>query len=207
MGKYDEKDTCWHILTVTRGGKVSMIKNLDAPTARQSYRRLRPDRHPKEYINIPESGSWTRNSISHCSDSDIEKVDIIGPEGCELKPWEGVKPHIIDLAPERDRQKACKKEQDRLDALAKKKADGLGILEELSPQISKRGFRCSQCSQMQTAESLITYVPDVVQRGDDTESVRDAVDANKWNGHSSGWCVKCVPKEPKAHLLSSLWTG
>lgn len=98
---YDESDTCWHILTVTRGGTVSILKNLDAPTARQTYQRLRPDSRPTKSINrpvLPESQgiSWS-GGWGHCGDGDITKVDIIGPEGADLDPWRGVPPLLLDL--------------------------------------------------------------------------------------------------------------
>lgn len=128
--EYDETETCWHLMVTTLGGKVSMLQNLDAPTARQAYRRLRPDQHPKKFINKPEGGfSWS-GGMRHCSDGDIESVDILGPEGCELDPWRGVEPRIIDLEPERKRQEAerkrARKERERMAAM--KTADD--VLEE-----------------------------------------------------------------------------
>lgn len=97
---YDEADTCWHLLVTTRKGKVSILQNLDARTARQAYQRLMPDTRPVEYINVPESGSWgycTGGRIASRDDDWVQKVDILGPEGAELNPWHGVQPAIIDV--------------------------------------------------------------------------------------------------------------
>lgn len=63
---YDEADTCWHILTTTRGGTVSILKNLDAPTARQARSRLEP---------------VYREGIHYVNDGDIAVVQVLGPEG------------------------------------------------------------------------------------------------------------------------------
>lgn len=97
--EYDETATAWHILVVTRGGKVSILKNLDAPTARQAYRSLKPDSRPVEFNNWPENGSWqSSGGFRPSSDGDIVRVEILGPEGAELDPWRGVEPRVIDLA-------------------------------------------------------------------------------------------------------------
>lgn len=104
---YDEKETCWHIMTVSRGGTVSILKNLDAFSARECYKRLKPDSHPRQYINwvqqkrgLIAAGGW-RN----CQDGDIVQVKIIGPEGAELDPWKGVPPKIIDLSIDREKER------------------------------------------------------------------------------------------------------
>ncbi|UAB76970.1 hypothetical protein INR77_08925 [Erythrobacter sp. SCSIO 43205] len=105
--KYDETATVWHLMVRTYGGEVSMLQNMDAPTARQAYQRLKPDTRPVEYINMPEFGRCGEGRI--ISDRDIMSVDILGPEGAKLEPWRGVEALIIDLAPQREQQERRKK--------------------------------------------------------------------------------------------------
>ena len=93
---YDETETCWHILTVTHGGTVSILRNLDAPTARQAYRNLCPDERPTEYLNMPKGGFMTGGRS--LSNGTITQVHILGPEGAKLEPWRGVETLVIDLA-------------------------------------------------------------------------------------------------------------
>jgi hypothetical protein len=92
-----ETDTCWHLLCRTEGGKVSILKNLDAPTARQAYRKLRPDTKPAKYLRRPKGGVGWSGGLFQVSDSHIRSVDILGPEGVELDPWKGVEPDYFDL--------------------------------------------------------------------------------------------------------------
>lgn len=110
-----ETDKCWHLMITTEGGKVSMLQNLDAPTARQAYQKLLPDRRPVKYLNMPKSG-FTTGNWREVSDGDIRKVDILGPEGVDLDPWRGVEPRIIDLAPELERQERMRKEREQEEA-------------------------------------------------------------------------------------------
>lgn len=100
MTAYKETDTCWHLLCRTYGGKVSIIKNLDAPSARQAYQKLLPRSHPERYLNPPKNGSinWGSGGCFGPSDNAIDRVDILGPEGVELDPWRGVEPHYYDLS-------------------------------------------------------------------------------------------------------------
>lgn len=97
---YDEADTCWHLMTVTEGGTVSILRNLDAPTARQAYQRLRPDSRPTRGINMPDLpknyGIWSYG-LSEASDGRVKTVEILGPEGAELQPWRGVPPLLQDM--------------------------------------------------------------------------------------------------------------
>lgn len=99
MVQYNEKDTVWHLLVRTRGGEISVIKNLDAPTARQAYRKLVPDERPKKYINTPPGG-WSFGWQVSSRREDVDTVDILGPEGAELDPWKGVEPLVIDVGKE-----------------------------------------------------------------------------------------------------------
>tara|TARA_Y100001963_G_scaffold73345_1_gene101928 strand:+ start:464 stop:1120 length:657 start_codon:yes stop_codon:yes gene_type:complete len=113
---YDETATIWHLMVRTYGGEVSMLQNLDAPTARQAYQRLQPETRPTKYINTPKGGWSSGRTIS---DRDILSVDILGPEGSELDPWRGVEVRVIDLAPERNRQeRQMKAVEDECNALS-----------------------------------------------------------------------------------------
>lgn len=94
----DEAATHWHLMTVTYGGKVSILRNLDAPTARQAYQRLQPDSRPREYINYPEGNLISWAQVRSVRDEGIDKVHILGPEGVDLDPWRGVEPIVVDLS-------------------------------------------------------------------------------------------------------------
>lgn len=93
--EYDETETCWHLLVRTRGGAVSILKNLDAPTARQAFQRLKPGTRPRRYINQTRE-AWAYGA-GHVSEHEIDTVDILGPEGAQLDPWRGVEPLVIEL--------------------------------------------------------------------------------------------------------------
>jgi hypothetical protein len=105
-----EADACWHLLVTTEGGTVSILRNLDAPTARQAYKKLRPSSYPRSYINASKSQAGIAYLGSSFSSgpppSAIKSVDILGPEGAKLDPWKGVEPRVIDLSDERQRQSA-----------------------------------------------------------------------------------------------------
>lgn len=109
--KYDEAAKVWHLMIRTHGGTVSVLQNLDAPSARQAYRRLQPDKHPVKYINTEGMSSWSTGGSYMLSSGTVTAVDILGPEGAKLDPWRGVKPRIVDMGPERDRQKAWEAER------------------------------------------------------------------------------------------------
>lgn len=92
--EYDETDTCWHLM-LTKGKTVSILKNLDAPTARQAYRVLMPHERPTTYVNIPDGcRGWSGGPYY----SDVSKVDILGPDGADLDPWRDVDTLVIDLS-------------------------------------------------------------------------------------------------------------
>lgn len=111
-----EADKCWHLMITTEGGKVSMLQNLDAPTARQAYQKLLPGQRPVKYLNRPEGPFIHNVGCFSIRDEDIRKVDILGPEGVDLDPWRGVEPRIIDLAPELERQEMMRKEREQEEA-------------------------------------------------------------------------------------------
>lgn len=92
----------WHLVCITRNGKVSMLKNLDLFTARETYKKLLPGTHPKRHIwpecNIRSSWGFGRMTIGSSRDDGdgLERVEVVGPEGVELDPWCGVEPRVID---------------------------------------------------------------------------------------------------------------
>ncbi len=98
----ESQPTDWHLICITRNGKVSILKNLDLRTARETYKKLQPETRPKEYI-YPECSSWSWSGggfiiYESSNDDKLDKVEAIGPEGVDLDPWFGVEPQIIDLA-------------------------------------------------------------------------------------------------------------
>lgn len=92
----------WHLVCITRKGKVSMLKNLDLRTARETYKRLLPSTYPVDHrfceiCDKESGGSWSWGG-GYCSSSDsdrLEKVEALGPEGVKLDPWHGVAPRVI----------------------------------------------------------------------------------------------------------------
>lgn len=66
----------WHVLTKTRNGTVSMIRNLPLAEAVNVSARL----DPMFGVHMEPGQSYMR----HCQDSDIELNQILGPEG-----WDG----------------------------------------------------------------------------------------------------------------------
>lgn len=111
---YKETDTCWHILTVTRGGVVSILQNMDAPTAREAYLRLCPNKRPVKYVNGDrdatnaeisayfEADCRLRNGAlvsSSSYDREFKTVSVLGPRDAELDHARDAKPTVIDVAP------------------------------------------------------------------------------------------------------------
>jgi hypothetical protein len=103
---FDPSRKAWHLVCITRLGKVSMLRDLDLVTARETYKRLRGEDHPKQYVfsdcKCGKYGwSWIGDGGSYGPHDDwLEKVEVIGPQGKSLEdldPWHGVAPHIIDM--------------------------------------------------------------------------------------------------------------
>lgn len=96
--------TDWHLVCVTRHGKVSILKNLDLRTARETYKTLMPDERPETYkypdcdecrrFGAIRYGGFTSSSDRDC----LKRVEAIGPEGEDLDPWFGVEPRLVDLS-------------------------------------------------------------------------------------------------------------
>lgn len=78
-----ESDKVWHLFVTTQGGQVSVLQNMDAPTARAAYRSL-----------DPRAQGWAQQGGSQnigfgmwlIRDSGVKSLQIIGPEGEELFP-------------------------------------------------------------------------------------------------------------------------
>lgn len=93
----------WHLVCITRKGKVSILRNLDLRTARETYKRLLPGTHPEDHQFCEQCSkknggirSWSGGGWCSSSDSDrLERVEAVGPEGVKLDPWHGVKPRVI----------------------------------------------------------------------------------------------------------------
>lgn len=76
-------------------------------------------------------------------------------------------------------------------------ADRLGLCAGLRAEESKSSFRCSDCFRIQPSGSTMVWVPDGVCRGDPAWSVTEAARRNAYNGHASGWCLRCAAKLSK----------
>jgi len=105
-------DREWSLVTVTHKGTVSILRNLDTYTAREAYKRLRPDKRPEKII-WPACGglSWSGGYSHSINENAIAKVEIIGPAGQDLDPWFGVAPRIVDLAAMHERDVAAGRAQ------------------------------------------------------------------------------------------------
>lgn len=68
------------------------------------------------------------------------------------------------------------------------------LVEGLEESKSQNSYRCMHCNQMQPAGSSIIFVPDSVKVYDPAWSITEECNKNKWNGHFSGWCLKCARK-------------
>jgi hypothetical protein len=90
----------WNILTITRGGKVSILRDLDLELARSTYKALRPHEHPTTWLK-PECCKDDENRMyvgeggwSMIDDGTIDQVHVFGPPGEELNAWHGVTPKV-----------------------------------------------------------------------------------------------------------------
>lgn len=100
LGEGGEADTHWHILTVTKEGAVSIIKNLDAPTARKAYQSLSPTSQPIVKINWPSVKVADRDAAyawRPLRDDVFSQVTVIGPEGVDLDPWRAMPARLMDM--------------------------------------------------------------------------------------------------------------
>jgi hypothetical protein len=67
-----------------------------------------------------------------------------------------------------------------------------GILSCLRIEENLDMFRCSRCGQMQPHGSSMVWVPDSIKIGDTSGAVSEVVRRDAYNGHLSGWCLKCA---------------
>jgi hypothetical protein len=81
-------------------------------------------------------------------------------------------------------------------------AETLGLCDGLRPWKADHQSRCSNCDQMQRSNSWMVWVPDSVKSSDPDWSVTEACRLNAYNGHSSGWCLKCALGFSKKALRS-----
>ena len=69
----------------------------------------------------------------------------------------------------------------------------LGLVQGLRTYISD-GCRCANCGRMQRPQSTMVWVPDSVRVGDPAWAVAEICKRERYNGNSSGWCMKCARK-------------
>lgn len=95
---YDPNAPLWSIMTKSRGGTVSVIRDLTLEQARRTYERLDPwyGQHSDSLVVhkdfVPEGG-WHSSMAGRggitCSDGDIEIREVFGPAGwTEFAPGE-----------------------------------------------------------------------------------------------------------------------
>lgn len=92
---YDPDKPLWSIMTKSRGGTVSVIRDLTLAQARQMYERLDPayGRHVRPLMVhkdfLPKKVTWSAigGQGYDISDGDIEIREVFGPEGWESKDF------------------------------------------------------------------------------------------------------------------------
>jgi hypothetical protein len=102
-----DPNAVWHLLCITRLGKVSMLRDLTLYEAREAYKRLKPDTHPQKWVDpncekckeLAQRQGFYGSSFVSCRsygphDDWLDKVEVIGPSGLALDPWYGVEPEI-----------------------------------------------------------------------------------------------------------------
>lgn len=100
--QYDPEKPSWSIMTKSRGGTVSVIKDLTLEQARRTYERLDEwygmadtcmSVHP-DFLQDGCSGMVSGGACRTCQDSDIEVREVFGPPG-----WDGFGPGEIERWP------------------------------------------------------------------------------------------------------------
>ncbi|WP_343518073.1 hypothetical protein [Sphingomonas sp.] len=85
---------------------VSILKNLDLLSARETYKALLPGTKPKIYQQVPctrprASGMIRGASMGWSSidpDRDyLKRIEPLGPAGAKLDPWHGVEPDLVKV--------------------------------------------------------------------------------------------------------------
>jgi len=91
---YDAESRMWSIMTKSRGGVVSVIRDLTEDQARKTYERLNPryGEHSEVFTihqDFLTNGEYSSNrsfggsSYTICNDSDIVIREVFGPNGWE----------------------------------------------------------------------------------------------------------------------------
>lgn len=97
-------------------------------------------------------------------------------------------------------------------------AETLGLCAGLRAERRSDQWRCANCSKMQPVNSWLVWVPDSVRCGDEEWAVVEECRRNAYNGHNSGWCLKCAPKASRKTIIAAMppkeivavaesWTG
>ncbi|USN15278.1 hypothetical protein KIKIMORA_01320 [Brevundimonas phage vB_BpoS-Kikimora] len=74
----------WCLLTITRGGKVSLIKGLTAGEARETARRTVP------YWRRPQKpGSKAHFGHLHADENSIDTIEVFRGTGETMNIWDG----------------------------------------------------------------------------------------------------------------------
>jgi hypothetical protein len=64
----------------------------------------------------------------------------------------------------------------------------LGVRVELRADSS---FRCACCNQMKQVPTTLAWIPDGIRASDPMWHVVERINRERWNSHSSGWCLLC----------------
>ncbi len=101
MTAYSPNDPVWQVMTRTRGGVVSLLRDLTENQARGAMQRLRTPFNDGDPWSEPAiawraratadaAGLGSRSVTSEmipCSDADLVDVSCWGPDGMELVVW------------------------------------------------------------------------------------------------------------------------
>lgn len=91
----------WNIMTRTRGGTVSLLKNLTEDEARDAMQRLRRPLDMgdpwsnwairaglQQELEMQKSGAWQSfGGLHQCSDGDLEQIECWSASGRSLEIW------------------------------------------------------------------------------------------------------------------------
>lgn len=80
--------TNWHLLIVTEGGTVSLLRNLTRVLAEKAVRRLTPYHFLPFEIKFPDG--VPRSFCQYGDPGRISRLEVLGPEGQTLDPWSSV---------------------------------------------------------------------------------------------------------------------
>lgn len=82
--KIDPKRRDWTLITKSRGGTVSILKELTLAEALATYERL--DQMYGQTYRVPKNVNSYSYGGRICADGDIELRQIVGPEGWTMPP-------------------------------------------------------------------------------------------------------------------------